>query len=111
MALAVRRISASATLTVFRCENAVGPSCRALEQFEDETANTSASPWPGALMRKLGFLGVGFFFMLFSQAFGARHFRSDREFFLHAILSRLVHKQDHAMHETLELAERESSFD
>jgi hypothetical protein len=33
------------------------------------------------------------------------------KFFLHAILPRLVREQDHAIHETLELAERESPFD
>jgi hypothetical protein len=33
------------------------------------------------------------------------------KFFLHAILPRLVREQDHAAHETLELAERESPFD
>jgi hypothetical protein len=77
MASAVRKISASVMLTEFMCENAVGPICRALEQFGDETANPPASPWPGASMCKPGFLGIGFFFMLFSQAFGDRHFRKD----------------------------------
>jgi hypothetical protein len=77
MALAVRRISATATLTAFMCEKAVGPICRAVEQFGDETANPAASPWPGIFMRKPGSLGVGFLFMLFSQAFGDRHFRKD----------------------------------
>ena len=74
MALAVRRISASATLTAFMWEKAAGPIRRALEQFGDETANPPALPWPGALMRKLRFLGVGFLFMLFSQAFEDRYF-------------------------------------
>ena len=74
MALAVRRISATATLTEFMWENAAGPIRRALEQFGDKAANPPASPWPGALMRKLRFPGVGFFFMLFSQAFEDRHF-------------------------------------
>jgi hypothetical protein len=74
MALAVRRISATATLTAFMYEKAVGPICRAVEQFGDEAANPPASPWPSALMRKPGFPGVGFFFMLFSQAFEDRHF-------------------------------------
>jgi hypothetical protein len=32
------------------------------------------------------------------------------EIFLLAILPRLIRRQDHAMHETLELAERESPF-
>ena len=74
MALAVRRISASATLTAFMWEKTAGPIRRALEQFGDETANPPALPWPGALMRKLRFLAVGFLFMLFSQAFEDRYF-------------------------------------
>jgi hypothetical protein len=52
-----------------------------------------------------------FVFMPLSQAFGDRHFRKGQQFFLHAILPRLVREQDHATHETLELAERESPFD
>jgi hypothetical protein len=62
------------------CEKAVGTIRRALEQFGDEAANPPASPWPGALVRKLRFLGVGFFFMLFSQAFEDRHFRKIENF-------------------------------
>src|SRR6266550_684367 len=66
--------------------------------------------------------------MLFSQALEERHFMKreislrqpiarnipclmTKKFPLHAILPRLVREQDHATHETLELAERESSFD
>jgi len=80
MALAVRRISASATLTAFICENVVAPICRVSRQSGDETANPTASSWPGIFMRKPGSLGVGFLFMLFSQAFGDRHFRKDEIF-------------------------------
>src|SRR5438105_12401110 len=75
MASAVRRISASATLPAFMCENVVGPICRASRQSGDETANPPASPWLGILMRKPGSLGVGFLFMLLSQAFEDRYFR------------------------------------
>jgi len=38
-------------------------------------------------------------------------FQKRLRFFLHAILPRPVREQDHATHETLELAERESPFD
>jgi uncharacterized membrane protein YccC len=38
-------------------------------------------------------------------------FQKGLKFFLHAILPRMVREQDHATHETLELAERESPFD
>src|SRR5438128_12601771 len=38
-------------------------------------------------------------------------FQKGLKFFRHAILPRLVREQDHATHETLELAERESPFD
>src|SRR5258708_34095562 len=38
-------------------------------------------------------------------------FQKGLKFFLHAILPRLVREQDHATHETLELAERESPVD
>jgi GIY-YIG catalytic domain len=74
MALAVRKISASATLIALMWAKAAGPTRRALEQFGDETANPPASQWPGIFMRNPGSLGVGFLFMLFSQAFGDRHF-------------------------------------
>src|SRR5205823_8525913 len=80
MASAVRKISAFVMLTEFMCENVVGPICRASRQSGDETANPPASPWPGILTRKPGSLGVGFLFMLFSQAFEDRHFRRLRIF-------------------------------
>jgi len=80
MALAVRRIAASATLTALTWEKAAGPIRRASEQVGDEAANPPASPWPGIFMRKPGSLGVGSLFMLFSQAFGDRHFRKDSNF-------------------------------
>src|SRR5205807_6797979 len=75
MASAARKISAFVMLTSFMCENVVGPIGRASRQSGDETANPPASPWSGIFMRKPGSLGVGFLFMLFSQAFGDRHFR------------------------------------
>jgi hypothetical protein len=75
MALAVRRISASATLTAFMCENVVGPICPALEQFADETANLPTQRFRPPLVRLPGFLEVGFLFTSFSQAFKDRDFR------------------------------------
>ncbi len=56
------------------CENVVGPICRALEQFADEIANLAAHRFRPPLVRLPGFSGVGFVFMLFSQAFEERHF-------------------------------------
>ena len=77
MASAVRKISAFVMLTEFMCENVVGPICPALEQFADEIANLAAHRFRPPLVRLPGFSGVGFVFMLFSQAFGDRHFRKD----------------------------------
>jgi hypothetical protein len=74
MALAVRQISASATLTAFMCENVISPFCRALEQFADEPAESATAPFSAALGRTPRLSGVGFVFTLFSQAFEDRHF-------------------------------------
>src|SRR5882724_6045800 len=52
-----------------------------------------------------------FVFMLIISSIRRSAFQKGLKFFLHAILPRLVRKQDHATHETLELAERESPFD
>ena len=63
MALAVRRIAASATLTALTWEKAAGPIRRASEQVGDEAANPPASPWPGIFMLAVFFIGrlsVGF---------------------------------------------------
>src|SRR6266478_6262061 len=49
-------------------------------------------------------------FMLIISSIRRSTFQKGLKFFLHAILPRLVRKQDHATHETLELAERESPF-
>src|SRR6478736_8440697 len=49
--------------------------------------------------------------MLIISSIRRSAFQKGLKFFLHAILPRLVREQDHATHETLELAERESSFD
>jgi hypothetical protein len=78
MALAVRQISASATLTALMCENVVGPFRRALEQFADEPAEYASAPFSAALGRTPRLSGVGFVFTLFSQAFEDRHF-TERE--------------------------------
>jgi hypothetical protein len=80
MALAVRQISASATLTALMCENVVGPFCRALEQFADEPAESASAPFSAALGRTPRLSGVGFVFTLFSQAFEDRHFRKFWDF-------------------------------
>jgi hypothetical protein len=80
MASAAHKISAFVMLTSFMCENVIGPICRDSRQSGDEPANPPASPWPGILMRKPGSSGVGFLFMLFSQAFGDRHFREIENF-------------------------------
>jgi len=80
MALAVRQISASATLTALMCENVAGPFCRALEQFADEPAESASAPFSAALGRAPRLSGVGFVFTLFSQAFEDRHF-TEREIF------------------------------
>src|SRR5713101_2339869 len=85
---------------------------RLLELIRDPPISAAAvANATTALTKGLSAANQKFVFMLFSQAFGDRHFRKDREFFLHAVLPRLVREQDHAMHETLELAERESSVD
>src|SRR4029077_14755974 len=75
MALAVRQISASATLTALMCENIVGPFCR---EFADEPAEFASAPFSAALGRTPRLSGVGFVFTLFSQAFEDRHF-TERE--------------------------------
>src|SRR5256885_10256884 len=111
MASAVRQISAFVMLTALMCENVVGPICRASRQSGDETANPPASSWPGILMREPRSLGVGFLFMLIISRIRRSAFQKGLKFFLHAILPRMVREQDHATHETLELAERESSVD
>src|SRR5437870_13850269 len=49
--------------------------------------------------------------MLIISSIRRSAFQKGLKFFLHAILPRLVREQDHATHETLELAERESPFD
>src|SRR6266849_1614888 len=85
---------------------------RLLELIRDPRISAAAvANATTALTKGLSAANQKFVFMLFSQAFGDRHFRKDREFSLHAVLPRLVREQDHAMHETLELAERESSVD
>src|SRR6476646_6877689 len=48
--------------------------------------------------------------MLIISSIWKSAFQKGLEFFLHAILPRLVREQDHATHETLELAERKSPF-
>jgi hypothetical protein len=50
-------------------------------------------------------------FMLIISSIRRSAFQKGLKFFLHAVLPRLVREQDHATHETLELAERESPFD
>jgi hypothetical protein len=75
MASAVRHISAFVMRTSFICENVVGPICPALEQVSDETANLLAHGFHPPLVRLPRFSGVGFLFILFSQAFKDRDFR------------------------------------
>src|SRR4029077_14038133 len=74
MASAVRQISAFVMRTSFMCKNFVGPICPALKQFADETANLPAHRFRPPLVRLPGFSGVGFLFILFSQAFKDRDF-------------------------------------
>src|SRR5882724_34249 len=50
-------------------------------------------------------------FMLIISSIRRSAFQKGLKFFLQGILPRLVREQDHATHETLELAERESPFD
>ncbi len=59
------------------CENVVGPICPALEQFADAIANLPAQRFRPPLVRLPRFSGVGFLFILFSQAFKDRDFRYD----------------------------------
>src|SRR5436190_23647744 len=110
MASAVRHISAFVMRTSFMCENVVGPICPALEQFANEIAKLPAHCFRPPLVR----------LPLFQESdFSSHHFLkrsktgiSDRiEIFLHPMLPRGIRQQDHATHETLELAERESPFD
>ncbi len=75
MASAVRKISAFVMRTSFMCENVVGPICPALKQFADETANLPTHRFRPPLVRLPRFSGVGFLFILFSQAFKDRDFR------------------------------------
>src|SRR6267378_1999511 len=49
--------------------------------------------------------------MLIISSIRRSAFQKELKLFLHAILPRLVREQDHATHETLELAEREYPFD
>src|SRR5438876_12020948 len=64
-----------------------------------------------ALTKGLRAANQKFVFMLIISSIRRPAFQKGLKFFLHAILPRLVREQDHAMHETLELAERESPFD
>src|SRR6266404_5453463 len=64
-----------------------------------------------ALTNGLSAANQKFIFILFFSSIRRSAFQKGLKFFLHVILPRLVREQDHAMHETLELAERESSFD
>src|SRR5881396_3876800 len=73
MASAVRQISAFVMRTSFMCENVVGPICPALKQFADETANLPTHRFRPPLVRLPRFSGVGFLFILFSQAFKGGH--------------------------------------
>src|SRR5437870_12325280 len=74
MASAVRQISAFVMRISFMCENVVGPICPALKQFADESANLPTHRFRLPLVRLPRFSGVGFFFILFSQAFKGGHF-------------------------------------
>src|SRR6266403_5538705 len=62
-----------------------------------------------ALTNGLSAANQKFVFILFISSIRRSAFQKGFKFFLHAILPRLVRAQDHASHETLELAERESS--
>jgi hypothetical protein len=64
-----------------------------------------------ALTNGLSATNQKFVFMPFISSIRRSAFQKGLKFFLHAILPRLVREQDHATHETLELAERESPFD
>src|SRR6266446_5807312 len=64
-----------------------------------------------ALTNGLSAANQKFVFILFISSIRRSAFQKGFKFFLYAILPRLVREQDHATHETLELAERESSFD
>src|SRR6478672_5918009 len=64
-----------------------------------------------ALSKGLSAANQKLVFILFISSIRRSAFQKGLKFFLHAILPRLVREQDHAMHETLELAERGSSFD
>src|SRR5882724_2546396 len=63
-----------------------------------------------ALTNGLSAANQKFVFILFISSIRRSAFQKGFKFFLHAILPRLVREQDHATHETLELAERESHF-
>src|SRR6266404_3527621 len=64
-----------------------------------------------ALTNGLSAANQKFVFILFISSIRRSAFQKGFKFFLHAILPRLVREQDHATHETLELAERESPLD
>src|SRR6266404_5113324 len=64
-----------------------------------------------ALTNGLSAANQKFIFILFFSSIRRSAFQKGLKFFLHVILPKLVREQDHAMHETLELAERKSSFD
>src|SRR5882724_9506566 len=64
-----------------------------------------------ALTNGLSAANQKFVFILFISSIRRSAFQKGFKFFLHAVLPRLVREQDHATHETLELAERESSVD
>src|SRR6266404_7336150 len=64
-----------------------------------------------ALTNGLSAANQKFVFILFISSIRRSAFQKGLKFFRHAILPRLVREQDHATHETLELAERESSID
>jgi hypothetical protein len=57
------------------------------------------------------FSGVELLFIPLFSSVRRPTFQKGLKFFLHPILPRLVREQDHATHETLELAERQPSFD
>src|SRR6266850_4207577 len=63
-----------------------------------------------ALTNGLSAANQKFVFILFISSIRRSAFQKGLKFFLHAILPRLAREQDHATHETLELAERESSI-
>jgi len=73
MASAVRQISAFVMRTSLMCENVVGPTSPALEQFADETASLRSHRFRRPLVRLASFSGVGFLFTSFPQAFKGRH--------------------------------------